>query len=139
MKIEYDYIVVGGGSAGCAVAARLSEDPSISVLLLEAGPSHAGLFDFWKMAMPAAFDHIWRNPAYNWLYEGEPEPAMYDRTIFQPRGKVLGGSSAINGMCFLRGHALDFRAMGRRRGAGLVVAGGAPLLQALRDLGRRRE
>lgn len=108
MKIEYDYIVVGGGSAGCAVAARLSEDPSISVLLLEAGPSHAGLFDFWKMAMPAAFDHIWRNPAYNWLYEGEPEPAMYDRTIFQPRGKVLGGSSAINGMCFLRGHALDF-------------------------------
>ncbi len=108
MKHEYDYIVVGGGSAGCALAARLSEDADISVLLIEAGPRGGGLFDFWKIGMPAAFDHIWRNPKYNWMYEGEPEPTLLGRTIFQSRGRVLGGSSTINGMCFVRGHALDF-------------------------------
>ena len=108
LEHEYDYIVVGGGSAGCALAARLSEDPDITVLLVEAGPAKPDLLDFWKIDMPAAFDHIWRNPRYNWMYQGEPEPTMDGRAIFQPRGKVLGGSSTINGMCFVRGHALDF-------------------------------
>jgi choline dehydrogenase len=105
---EFDYVIVGGGSAGCVVAARLSEDPDVSVLLLEAGPSRGGLFDFWKVEMPAAFDYVWQNPAYNWMFQGEPEPQLNGRQIFQPRGKILGGSSAINGMCFIRGHALDF-------------------------------
>lgn len=103
-----DYIIVGGGSAGCTLAARLSEDPAIRVLLIEAGPHHGGLTDYWKIDMPAAFDWVWRNPKYNWMMEGEPEPTMNNRRIFQPRGKVMGGSSAINGMVFLRGHALDF-------------------------------
>lgn len=105
---EYDYIIIGGGSAGCTVAARLTQDPSISVLLIEAGASKGGILDFWKIDMPAAFDKAWVDPKYNWMYHGEEEAALNNRRVFQPRGKVLGGSSAINGMCFIRGHALDF-------------------------------
>ena len=104
----YDYVIVGGGSAGCTLAARLTEDPSISVLLLEAGPPRGGLLDNWRVDMPAAFGGLWTNPRYNWMYDGEPEPTMNNRSIIQPRGRMLGGSSSINGMCFIRGHALDF-------------------------------
>ena len=108
MTTEYDYIVIGGGSAGCTLAARLSEDPSISVLLLEAGVSAGNLLDSWKHEMPAAFEIAWRSPKFNWMYQGEPEPALHNRRVFQPRGKMLGGSSSINGLCFIRGHAMDF-------------------------------
>ncbi|QLC24927.1 choline dehydrogenase [Parasphingopyxis algicola] len=114
---EFDYVIVGGGSAGCTLAARLSEDPANSVLLIEAGASRGNLFDFWKIEMPAAFDNVWRNPKYNWMFQGEPEPTLNNRRIFQPRGKVLGGSSAINGMVFIRGHALDFERWANEEGA----------------------
>ena len=101
---EYDYVIAGGGTAGCILAARLSEDPAVSVLLLEAG----GTDRSWKVRMPSAYDYLFKNPKFNWCYEGEPEPALGNRVMYQPRGKVLGGSSSINGLGFIRGHPLDF-------------------------------
>lgn len=104
---EYEYIVIGGGSAGMAVAARLSQAGK-RTLLLEAGPASMSIFDFWKIAMPAAYSYVFMNPKVNWMYEGEPEPTLKNRKMYQPRGKTLGGSSAINGMGYLRPHPALF-------------------------------
>ena len=101
--IEFDYIIVGAGSAGCVLAARLSEDPDISVALLEAGSSDRSLF----IQMPSALSIPMNMPRYNWGFESEPEPHLDNRRLDCPRGKVLGGSSSINGMAFVRGHACD--------------------------------
>jgi choline dehydrogenase-like flavoprotein len=99
----YDYIVVGAGSAGAAVAHRLSADPRNKVLLLEAGrASHPWSF------IPVGSARLIKNPAANWLYSSEPEANTNGRSIPVPRGKLLGGSSAINGMAFVRGQAQDF-------------------------------
>ncbi|WP_175817221.1 GMC family oxidoreductase [Burkholderia diffusa] len=100
----YDYIVVGAGSAGCALARRLSDDPNNRVLLLEAGPPASG---FW-LRTPAGMARLFRNDRINWSYFTEPVPTMRDRRIYWPRGRVLGGSSSINGMVYLRGHPFDF-------------------------------
>jgi choline dehydrogenase len=100
----YDYIVVGAGSAGCAVARRLSDDPAIRVLLLEAGPAAD---DFW-VRTPAGMARLFKNDRVNWNYYTEPLSSLGDRRIYYPRGKVLGGSSSINGMAYIRGHRLDF-------------------------------
>lgn len=100
----FDYIVVGAGSAGCAVARRLSDDPANRVLLLEAGPVAN---DFWVQT-PAGMARLFTNKRLNWGYFTEPVPTMRDRKIYWPRGKALGGSSAINGMVYLRGHPMDF-------------------------------
>ena len=102
----WDVVIVGGGSAGCALAARLSEDPSTRVLVLEAGrPDYR--FDVF-VHMPAALAFPIGSRWYDWRYESEPEPHMHGRRIYHARGKVLGGSSSINGMIFQRGNPLDF-------------------------------
>jgi len=99
----YDYIVVGAGSAGAAVANRLSADPRNKVLLLEAGrASHP-----WS-SIPIGMARLITNPAANWLYSSEPEASTNGRRLPVPRGKLLGGSSSINGMVFVRGQAQDF-------------------------------
>ena len=104
MAEQFDYIVVGGGSAGCVMANRLSEDRHVRVLLLEAGPVDKNLF----IHIPAGFYNVLCNPALHWRYESEPEPQLKGRRMGQQRGKVLGGSSSINAMAYVRGHALDY-------------------------------
>ena len=99
-----DYIVVGAGSAGAIIAARLAEDPACRVLLLEAGPRDASLL----LRVPAAMRHAYNAPRFNWNYQTEPEPYLDHRRLPQPRGRVLGGSSSINGQLYLRGHPLDY-------------------------------
>ena len=100
----YDYVIVGAGSAGCVLANRLSADPDVSVLLLEAGPRDRG----WKIHMPAALTYNLGTDRYNWAYWTEPQPHMDGRQLYWPRGRVLGGSSSLNAMVYVRGHALDY-------------------------------
>jgi choline dehydrogenase len=106
MRTHYDFVIVGGGSAGSALANRLSSDPSTSVLVLEAGRSDFKFDPF--IHMPAALPYPIGNSLYDWKYESEPEPYMGGRRVFHARGKVLGGSSSINGMIFQRGNPLDY-------------------------------
>ena len=105
-KRHYDFVIVGGGSAGSALANRLSADPGTSVLVLEAGHS-----DFiWDplIHMPAALSMPIGNPRYDWRYITEPDPSRNGRRDLWPRGKVLGGSSSINAMVYMRGQASDY-------------------------------
>lgn len=100
---QFDYVIVGAGSSGCVVASRLTEDPEVSVLLLEAG----GLDSQFYLRMGLGF-HAFRYPEVNWGYQSEPEPQLLGRRLLLPRGKVLGGSSTINGMLYSRGHPDDY-------------------------------
>lgn len=101
--MPFDYIVVGAGSAGAAVAARLSADPTISVLLLEAGPADRNP----AIGVPAAFSTLFRTK-YDWAYQTVPQPGLGDRSIYWPRGRTLGGSSSLNAMMWVRGFAADY-------------------------------
>lgn len=106
MEKNFDYVIVGAGSAGCVLARRLTKNPDTSVLLLEAG----GVDPFWewKIRMPAALAYPMNGTRYNWDYHTEPEPHLEGRIMHCPRGRVLGGSSSINGMVYIRGNALDY-------------------------------
>ncbi|MFK4806907.1 GMC family oxidoreductase [Microbacterium sp. ZW CA_36] len=101
--LEADYVVVGAGSSGAAVAARLSEDPAVSVLLLEAGGPDRAI----ELHVPAAFSKLFRGP-YDWNYDTVPQPQLEGRTVYWPRGKTLGGSSSLNAMMWVRGFAADY-------------------------------
>lgn len=101
---EFDYIVVGAGSAGCVLAGRLSEDPATRVLLLEAGPADNSLW----IHLPIGYGKTMWSPTYNWRFETDPDPNMNGRRIYWPRGKTLGGSSSINGLIYIRGQREDY-------------------------------
>src|SRR5215216_3557652 len=111
---SYDFVIVGGGSAGCALANRLSEDPANRVLVLEAGRNDS-LWDVF-IHMPAALAFPIGSRFYDWKYESEPEPQMGGRRVYHARGKVLGGSSSVNGMIFQRGNPMDFERWASDRG-----------------------
>ncbi|HUJ86260.1 MAG TPA: GMC family oxidoreductase N-terminal domain-containing protein [Burkholderiales bacterium] len=101
---RFDYVVVGGGSAGCALAARLSEDPALRVCLVEAGPPD----DSVLVTMPAAVALVLPTRIRNWAFETVPQEALYQRRGYQPRGRMLGGSSSMNAMIYMRGHPSDY-------------------------------
>ncbi len=124
---SFDFIVVGSGSAGGIVAARLAEDPSRRVLVLEAGPRDNSLL----FHIPAAMRHAYNAPKYNWNFETEPEPYLNNRRLVQPRGRVLGGSSSINGQLYLRGHPLDYEGWARAGARGWSYADVLPYFKRL--------
>ena len=104
MNAEYDYIILGAGSAGCVLANRLSESGEYSVLVIEAGPMDRKLL----IHIPAGVHSVYKDPSINWNYESEAEADLEQRNIELPRGKVIGGSSSINSMVYMRGHPKDY-------------------------------
>ena len=104
--LAYDYIIIGSGSAGSVLAYRLGARPEHRILVLEAGGPDR--FYDWKIQMPAAFAYPLMQDKVNWAYHSEPDPFMDGRSMYCPRGRVVGGSSSINGMVYIRGHARDY-------------------------------
>ncbi|GAA0008200.1 hypothetical protein BRDID11002_82070 [Bradyrhizobium diazoefficiens] len=130
---RFDYVIVGAGSAGCVLANRLSEDPNVSVCVLEAGPSD------WHpyIHLPAGFIKTFLMKSINWAYQQEPGPYTGGRSIYAPRGKTLGGSSSINGHILQSRPAHGFRHLGADGQSRLGLCRRAALLQAAGEAGRR--
>lgn len=128
-ELDADYIVVGAGSSGAALAARLSEDPAVSVLLLEAGPPDRAL----ELHIPAAFSKLFRG-RYDWNYDTTPQPQLNGRTVYWPRGKTLGGSSSLNAMMWVRGFAADYDEWARAAGPTWSWQSLAPLFARVEDI-----
>lgn len=128
-EVQFDYIVVGGGSAGCVVAARLSEDGHSNVLLLEAGGSD----DHPYIRMPLGFLRAMIMPRFNWNYWTEPEPHLNGRRMPMPRGKVMGGSGSINGMFAMRGHPADYDQWAQMGARGWSYADCLPYFRKMED------
>ncbi len=129
MDGDWDYIVVGAGSAGCALAWRLSEDPRCRVLVVEAGGSDRRLF----VQMPLGYGKLFYDPTVNWNYRAEPDPGLAGAADHWPRGKVLGGSSSINAMVWIRGHQGDYDDWGAAAGPGWAWAEVLPDFRAMED------
>ncbi|MEY3288194.1 MAG: hypothetical protein RLZZ419_436, partial [Pseudomonadota bacterium] len=109
---KYDYIIIGAGSAGCVLANRLTQDADISVLLIEAG----GKDDYVWIHIPVGYLYCINNPRTDWLFRTEAEAGLNGRSLIYPRGKVMGGSSSINGMIYMRGQQRDYEEWARLTG-----------------------
>ncbi|MEK7875747.1 MAG: FAD-dependent oxidoreductase, partial [Pseudomonadota bacterium] len=125
----FDYIVTGAGSAGCVVAARLSEGGRYRVLLLEAGGNDSNPW----IHVPMGYPKVYANPRFNWMYDSEPEAGLMGRRLYQPRGRVLGGTSSINGMVYMRGHSADYNEWRQRGCVGWDWDGVLPYFKKAED------
>ncbi len=132
---DWDYIIIGSGSAGSALAYRLGEDGSKRILVLEFGGTDAGPF----IQMPAALSYPMNMKTYDWGYRAEPEPGLGGRRLVCPRGKVIGGSSSINGMIFVRGHALDYQHWSDQGASGWDYASVLPYFRRMENSAALRD